>query len=174
MVRSCARRENRSLSEVKKSLARPMRRLTIAASLILGGLAVLILFEASRLAFGSIRVPQTGFFPSILAILLLFLSIALLVQTCRQAGGESGEQPITSEAWIRISITLAAMLGFALVLEKLGFLLSTFSAMLVLLRVIEPQKWPRVIVVALATALISYFLFARLLNIPLPAGVLEI
>ena len=151
-----------------------MRRLTIAASLILAGLAGLTLFEASRLAFGSIRVPQTGFFPSILAILLLFFSIALLVQTCRQAGGESGEQPITSEAWIRISITLAAMLGFALVLETLGFLLSTFTVMLVLLRVIEPQKWPRVFAVALATALISYFLFGRLLNIPLPAGVLEI
>ena len=151
-----------------------MRRSTIAASSILTGLGGLILFEASRLDFGSIRVPRTGFFPSILAILLLFFSIALLVQTCRQAVGESGEQPIKSDAWIRISITLAAMLGFALVLEKLGFLLSTFSVMLVLLRVIEPQKWPRVIAVALATALVSYFLFARLLNIPLPAGVLEI
>jgi putative tricarboxylic transport membrane protein len=151
-----------------------MRRSTIAASLILAGLAGLILFEASRLAFGSIRVPQTGFFPSILATLLLFFSIALLVQTRRQADGESREPPIESEAWIRISITLAAMLGFALVLEKLGFLLSTFTLMLLLLRVIEAQKWSRVIAVALATALISYFLFARLLNIPLPAGVLEI
>jgi putative tricarboxylic transport membrane protein len=151
-----------------------MRRSTIAASLILAGLAGLILFEASRLAFGSIRVPQTGFFPSILATLLLFFSIALLVQTRRQAGGESREPPIKSEAWIRISITLAAMLGFALVLEKLGFLLSTFTLMLLLLRVIEAQKWSRVIAVALATALISYFLFARLLNIPLPGGVLEI
>lgn len=151
-----------------------MRRLNIAASLILAGLAGLILYEASQLAFGSIRVPQTGFFPSILAILLLFFSIALLVQTCRQAGGTGGEQPIKNEAWTRISITLAAMLGFALVLERLGFLLSTFTVMLLLLRVIEPQKWSRVIVVALATALVSYFLFARLLNIPLPAGVLEI
>lgn len=151
-----------------------MRRLNIAASLILAGLAGLILYEASQLAFGSIRVPQTGFFPSILAILLLFFSIALLVQTCRQAGGTGGEQPIKNEAWTRISITLAAMLGFALVLETLGFLLSTFTVMLLLLRVIEPQKWSRVIVVALATALVSYFLFARLLNIPLPAGVLEI
>ena len=151
-----------------------MRRSTIAASLILAGLAGLILFEASRLAFGSIRVPQTAFFPSLLAILLLFFSIALLVQTRRQAAGESREPPIKSEAWIRISITLAAMLGFALVLEKLGFLLSTFTLMLLLLRVVEAQKWSRVIAVALATALISYFLFARLLNIPLPAGVLEI
>jgi putative tricarboxylic transport membrane protein len=151
-----------------------MRRSTIAASLILVGLAGLILFEASRLGFGSIRVPQTGFFPSVLATLLLFFSIALLVQTRRQARSESRAQSIKSKAWIRLSITVAAMLGFALVLEKLGFLLSTFIVMLLLLRVIEPQKWSRVIAVALVTALVSYFLFARLLNIPLPAGVLEI
>ena len=151
-----------------------MRRPTIAASLILAGLAGLISFEATRLPFGSIRVPQTGFFPSILAVLLLLFSIALLIQSRRQAGGESYEQSIKSEGWIRISITLAVMLGFALILEKLGFLLSTFTVMLLLLRVIEPQKWSRVIALALATSLISYFLFGRLLNIPLPAGVLEI
>ena len=151
-----------------------MRRSTIATGLILAGLAGLIFFEASRLAFGSIRVPRTGFFPSILAILLLFFSIALLVQTRRQPESESREEPIQSDAWIRISATLATMLGFALVLETLGFLLSTFIVMLLLLRAIEPQKWSRVIALALVIALVSYFLFAWLLNIPLPAGFLEI
>jgi putative tricarboxylic transport membrane protein len=151
-----------------------MRRSTIAASSILAGLGGFIFFEASRLTFGSVRVPQTGFFPSILAILLLLFSIALLVQTHRQPDNDSRGQRITSEAWIRISTSLTAMLGFALLLEKLGFLLSTFIVMLLLLRVIERQNWSRVIAVALATALVSYFLFAWVLNIPLPAGVLDI
>ncbi|MPZ78234.1 MAG: hypothetical protein GEU77_17120 [Deltaproteobacteria bacterium] len=151
-----------------------MRRSTIATGLVLAGLAGLIFFEASRLTFGSIRVPRTGFFPSILAILLLFFSIALLVQTRRQPDSESREEPIKSDAWIRISATLATMLGFALVLETLGFLLSTFIVMLLLLRAIEPQKWSRVIALALVIALVSYFLFAWLLNVPLPAGILEI
>lgn len=151
-----------------------MRRSTIAASLILAGVAGLILLEASRLTFGSVRVPQTGFFPSILAILLLLFSIALLLQTRRRAVGASHEPSINSEGWIRISTTLAAMLGFALLLEKLGFVLSTFIVMLLLLRVIEAQQWSRVIALALFTALLSYFLFAWVLNIPLPAGVLDI
>jgi putative tricarboxylic transport membrane protein len=71
-------------------------------------------------------------------------------------------------------MTLAALAGFALVLERLGFLLTTFLLMVLLLRAIEAQRWPKVIVVALATALISYAIFAWLLGVPLPPGVLGI
>ena len=66
------------------------------------------------------------------------------------------------------------MVGFALVLEWLGFLLSTFFLMVLLLRAIEAPRWSKVIIVALVTALISYGLFAWLLGVPLPAGVLGI
>ncbi len=64
--------------------------------------------------------------------------------------------------------------GFALALERLGFLLTTFLLMISLLRAIEAQKWRKVVVVALATALISYAIFSWLLGVPLPAGLLGI
>ena len=142
--------------------------------MILAGLAGLILFEARRLTFGSIRVPQTGFFPTILAILLVLFSIALLIQTLRAAEDGRRQEQIDSQGWTRIAATLTTMLGFALVLEKLGFVLSTFGVMVLLLRAIEPQRWSRVVAVALITALIFILIFAWLLNIPLPAGVLGI
>jgi len=46
--------------------------------------------------------------------------------------------------------------------------------MVILLRSIEAQNWRKVIAVALATAVISYGLFAWLLGVPLPAGILGI
>jgi hypothetical protein len=46
--------------------------------------------------------------------------------------------------------------------------------MVCLLRTIEAQSWGKVIAVALATSLITYGLFAWLLGVPLPAGVLGI
>jgi heme A synthase len=46
--------------------------------------------------------------------------------------------------------------------------------MISLLRAIEAQKWRKVVVVALATALISYAIFSLLLGVPLPAGLLGI
>ena len=151
-----------------------MRRSNIATGLILAGLAGLILVEARRLTLGSIRVPQKGFFPAILAVLLLVFSIVLMIQTIRSSEAERNQEQIGTDGWRRIAASLATMLGFALVLEKLGFLLSTFAVMVLLLRAIEAQEWSRVIAVALITSVACYFLFAWLLSIPLPTGILGI
>ena len=70
-----------------------LRRSNIAVAVLLAGFAGWLLLEANKLAFGSIRVPQTGFFPKVSASLLLVLAIALLVQSLRQPDdGESAEK----------------------------------------------------------------------------------
>lgn len=151
-----------------------MRRANIVVAISLACLAIFFFFEAGRLNFGNMRVPQTGFFPKTLLLLVLVLSLCLLAQTLHQAETEIRTHPIPSEGWIRIATTLATLLGFALLLEWLGFFVSTFLLMILLLRAIEAMRWSKVIVVALATALVSYFLSAWLLGVPLPAGVLGI
>jgi putative tricarboxylic transport membrane protein len=151
-----------------------MKRANLVAAAGLLGLAGFILFESRKLNFGNFRVPHTGFFPKILVGLLLLLSLACLAQTLRDKAIEQRAEKIPTEGWLRIGATLATLIGFALVLEWLGFLLSTFFLMVLLLRAIEAPKWSKVIVVALVTALISYGLFAWLLGVPLPAGVLGI
>lgn len=151
-----------------------MKHASIAATVILVGLAGFILLEVRKLPLGSLRVPQTGLFPSTLAVLLLLFSLAALLLAFRQSRSESGAaaQKIDSAGWSRIGATLVALVGFALVLEWIGYLPSTFILMILLLRAIEAQKWLVVLSVALLTSLLSYFLFARLLGVPLPAGVL--
>jgi putative tricarboxylic transport membrane protein len=151
-----------------------MRRSNVAVSLFLLGLAGFVLFQSRSLAFGSIRTPQTGFFPILLACLLLVLSFALLGQALRQSATAPSLWRVGSEGWKRIGSVFLILMAFALVLESVGFLISTFLLMVLLLRAIDPQKWHVVIAAALSTALVSYFLFAWLLNIPLPAGLLGI
>jgi hypothetical protein len=149
-----------------------MRRANIAAALLLIGLAGYLLFEGRALRFGTMRVPQTAFFPSVLAVLLLFCSLIALLQALRETKAGPTPGKIETEGWFRIGATLAILVGFAAALESLGFLLSTFLLMVLLLRAIEAPPWPKVMVVALVTALLAYFLFDWLLGIPLPAGVL--
>ena len=151
-----------------------MKRLDLIAAAGLAGLAGYILFESRKLAFGSLRVPQTGFFPRALGILLVLLALGELLRALRLSEPVLSMEKIAGEGWIRIGATLATMLGFALVLEWLGFLLATFLLMVLLLRAIEAPRWPKVFVVALVTALLSYGLFAYLLGVPLPAGILGI
>ena len=42
------------------------------------------------------------------------------------------------------------------------------------LRAIESQSWPKVVAIALATAVVAYAIFGWLLGIPLPVGALGI
>ncbi|MSP38189.1 MAG: tripartite tricarboxylate transporter TctB family protein [Deltaproteobacteria bacterium] len=151
-----------------------MKRVNLAAAIGLLLLAGFILFESRVLSFGTFRVPHTGFYPKIIIGLLLLLSLCCLAQSLRDKTIDRPTEKIPTEGWIRIGATLATLLGFALVLEWLGFLLSTFFLMVLLLRAIEAPKWSKVIVVASATAALSYGLFAWLLGVPLPVGVLGI
>lgn len=149
-------------------------RSTIAVGAILLALAGYVFLAASALPFGTIRVPQTAFFPKILALLLGIFSVLLLARALAGTESPRASEKIEPEGWIRIGVTLAALAGFAFALERLGFVLTTFLLMILLLRAIEAQKWRKVILVALATALISYAMFSWLLGVPLPAGVLGI
>ena len=147
-------------------------RSNIAVATMLLALAGYIFLAASALPFGTLRVPQTAFFPKTLALLLAVLALVLLAQTL--IGNETlrHSEKIDTAGWFRIGATLVTMAGFALALEPLGYLVTTFLLMVLLLRAIETQSWRKVIAVALATSLISYAIFAWLLGVPLPAGVL--
>ena len=151
-----------------------MKRFEIIAAAALAGFAGYILFESTRLRIGSFRVPQTGFFPRVLGFLLVLLTLIELLRALRQTESANAPGKIASEGWFRIGAILATMIGFALVLERLGFLLATFILMVLLLRAIEAPRWPKVLIVALVTSLLSYGLFAWLLGVPLPAGILGI
>ena len=151
-----------------------MKRSQLAVSLVLFGWAAFLLIQSRHLSFGSMRVPQTGFFPTVLAILLLILAAVLFGQGLVGAQSGRGPDKILPEGWSRIGLTLAAMIAFALVLESLGFLLSTFFLMILLLRAIESQRWSKVVVVAVLTAIASYAIFGWILGIPLPGGLLGI
>ena len=149
-------------------------RSNIAVAAVLLALAGYIFLAAGTLPFGTMRVPQTAFFPRTLAVLLGIMSLILLARALAGREALGGGEKIETQGWIRIAVTLMTLAGFALVLERLGFLLTTFLLMISLLRAIETQKWRKVVVVALATALISYAIFSLLLGVPLPAGLLGI
>lgn len=149
-------------------------RSDIAVAAILLALAGYIFLAASALPFGTARVPQTAFFPRTLAVLLAILSVILLAQALARTKGQLTWEKIEAAGWFRIGAALATMAAFALVLEPLGYLVTTFLLMVLLLRAIEAQSWYKIIGVALATSLISYALFAWLLGVPLPPGALGI
>jgi putative tricarboxylic transport membrane protein len=146
----------------------------ILVAVLLLTLAGYIFLAAGEFPFGTLRVPQSAFFPKVLAVLLAALSLLMLIRPAAAPATAEEAGAIDAGGWRRVGATLAAMAGFALVLEPLGFLLAAFLSMVALLRAVEAQSWRRIIVIAAAAALVSQLVFARLLGVPLPAGVLGI
>ena len=142
------------------------RRDRWAAGVLLGfGLAAIV--EARRLAVGGPSRPGPGFFPFWLAVAFTIAALALFVLSFRaQPIASAGEPP----RWRALVLTSLSLLGYAMALEPLGFLLATFLLMLVLFRSVEPLAWPAAVGGSLATSLLAYALFKVWLQVQLPAG----
>ncbi len=82
----------------------------------------------------------------------------------------SAEQP----RWLTPSTLVGALVAYVVVLEPLGFVLSSFAFFLGAARILGSRRVVRDVTVALGLVLTVYLGFTRLLEINLPAGVLPL
>jgi putative tricarboxylic transport membrane protein len=100
--------------------------------------------------------------------------LMLLLSRLLKKGPEAdsiGEPMPGGAALIRILKALGALFLYALVLEPLGFVLTTFLFMVLVLR-LEPRRWVFIIPSAIGATLFFFVLFKVLLRVPLPSGLL--
>jgi putative tricarboxylic transport membrane protein len=139
------------------------------------GVSVLIGIESLRIGIGTFRAPDAGLFPLLTSILLGLFSLWLLSESLfTKSTPERNESPVWSEdtIWKNLIFTLVGLVAYALILDKAGFLLTTFAFLLFLFRAIEPQRWPTAILAALLTVFLSYAVFQMWLQSQLPEGAL--
>lgn len=136
--------------------------LLIAAA---GGYAA---WESMKLPLGSLADPGPGYFPLVLAALLV-LGGALV------AAFDSGSLPLRSVRWQewRHALAILGAGGFAaLAIESLGYRLTVAVMLVFLLGVVERKPPLLVAAIAASLALGSYWLFFTVLMVPLPVGVM--
>ena len=132
-------------------------------------LGLLVCYGGSRLGVGSVTDPGPGFIFLGSGLILALLSLMLLTGSLTGITAEAEERRGTN--WAKISLVLAALVLYALFLETLGFVVTTFALLSVLLGLSEGNKWLRVLGVAGAAALGSFALFELWLKIRLPKGI---
>jgi len=139
-------------------------------------LAMVAGVESLRLPVGVLRVPQSGFWPLLLAIILLCLSLIYLLVNLNRGNNsnEDGHFGAQSGERTKIILVVGVLFTFAFFFEYLGHLISVFLLIVFLLQVIVRMKWWLVITIALLSSVLSYILLYVLLGAPLPAGLLKI
>jgi len=130
---------------------------------------ILVCYGATRLGLGSVTEPGAGFIFFWSGLILVLLSLIVLADSVR--GAEDAVQGMGEMNWAKIALVLLSLLLYALFLERLGFVLTTFVVLSFLLGWIEGTNWGRSLAVASAAALACFAIFELWLKIRLPKGI---
>jgi len=121
-----------------------------------------------QLDLGNFRMPGPGAWPFLLAIAIALLGGWLVFRP----------QPSTKVAlkgaprWGGLAMALGTLFGYVLILEWLGYIVTTVLLLFVQLHWVENQRWTKSLFISLLGAAISFLLFGLWLKVPLPSGIL--
>jgi putative tricarboxylic transport membrane protein len=119
--------------------------------------------------------PGPGYFPFWLSVVFGALALVMLVQATRQrSGGRPADLLATPAGAWRIAAILGALVGAVVLMNPLGFRLTSLAFYLFLLTTLSRTGWVVTLVVAVAGSFGVYHVFASLLRITLPVGRLGI
>jgi len=138
--------------------------------LIVGLISV---YGSTHLGLGSLREPGSGFLAFLAGSFICLMAVIVFFQSYFS----SDRPPVRiSTLWQGLRwhrpITIGFLiLGYILALERIGFLLSGFILLFVILKGVENLSWRKAILIPALTLSISYLLFHFILKATLPRGI---
>jgi hypothetical protein len=149
-----------------------------------GSLLVLgLLYGALALGegLGTMADSGAGFFPFVVALVLVAASVTVLVQSRRRTPG--GATPPEDEAggegegdgdvrWWRIAGVLAAALLVPAVGDTVGMVVTLAISLVLMAKIMGVSRWSSAVIFGLAFGAATWLIFVRWLSVPLPGGTL--
>ena len=138
--------------------------------IVICGVGIFYLIEGLSLPPAAIGDPLGPLaFPTLLGVSFIACGVYLALRP-----GPRPPQPILVRKSFRLVLILfALLLAYSISISWAGYLLSTFLFVLIAAFLMGERSWPRGIIFAAVFSTGVFFLFVRLLTIPLPLGVLK-
>jgi hypothetical protein len=146
-----------------------LERVVALVTLVGGGV---YLSQALALPFGSPARPGAGFFPVAVAIFACIVGAITTVQAfvgARRAQATGATEAEDPEHRQRVVFGVIILVAFCLLLPWVGYPVLAFAFVALLLRRLG-SSWRGAVVLAVLSAGLSHYLFAVLLDVPLPRG----
>ncbi len=127
-----------------------------------------------KLGLGRMSAPGPGLIPFATGGLIIILSLGVIVETHLRSKDEVEVKLFRGKRMgVIISVFLSLFL-YILLLNLIGFYISTFLLLLFLFKISEKQSWGFAIGASLLTTIFTFLLFDYLLNLSFPKGLLGI
>lgn len=140
-------------------------RVTGYTLLIIG---VVTAWSSIHLSMGKWRHPGPGFFPFGLALVIILLSLALVLKHWKKDPSPSPFWP--GRTWLRPLLGVLSLVFYALAVDIIGFILTTFLFLVIWMWVIERLRWRTIFSISIGTTVALYLIFNFFLEVPLPTG----
>lgn len=160
------------------SMERRRKRLIADTAGLLAALLFAVIAGWQALGYGlwDTFEPAPGLFPFLVctmaSVCALFALTGVIIDYRVGIELEPDEAAQGPLLWRKILIYIVALLLWPLAFGPLGWLLSTGLGLLLLTRFAEHMSWRASVVTSAGALLASWLLFVRLLEVPLPRGVL--
>jgi putative tricarboxylic transport membrane protein len=118
---------------------------------------------------GSPKSPGAGFWPLLIAVVMVGLGLSLILRPIPNAMTAAGDS-----RWGKLGIALGTLAFYMIALEPLGYLMATAAMLFGQLQWVESRSWRSSASIAVLAAVISLILFRVLLKVSLPAGVIPL
>jgi putative tricarboxylic transport membrane protein len=149
----------------------------LASGIFLFLFSIALFIGALRVKTLAVSSIGSGFFPAIVAVLLAIVSVPIIIGGIRKAAGPN-ESANAAAGKPRVKAVIATFLlmgCYAALLGPLGFLVTTAVYLFLQINILSADEYRRPIlfgVVSVVGSVSIYFLFVKVFNLMLPAGIL--
>jgi putative tricarboxylic transport membrane protein len=146
------------------------KRADVIAAIILISFSGYVIVESLTMPIYAQYGPGPGLFPLGLGILLAVFSIALLWDGINPRKTDKPSPFQEKRGLVSITLAILGLVGYAILITKLGYLITTFLLVIFLMMVVARDKVKTTALTAIGVTLLLYLIFEVGLHMRLPKG----
>jgi len=135
-------------------------------------IGLFVTYDALRLGAGwGLEGPKAGFFPILMAILVVGGCIIIIRQAVTGKSSVKGEKPFVLPGGLKPVLTVfIPAAGMVLLTEVIGLYIAAMIYLVGYIRWVGGFRWRTVLLVSIPIPVIFYWLFDKIFLIPMPMG----
>ena len=146
-----------------------MRKPDLTSGIFFLLFGIFVISYSPRFDLGTLNRPGSGFMPFLSGLLICTFSILILIQSWFKKS-EVVEKVWVEVNFLKIVLAILILTVYGLLINRLGFLVSSFFLILTLMHYIGSSTWRMSLLAAFLVSAIAYLLFGIWLKVPLPKG----
>lgn len=144
-----------------------MKKSNIFVSILVILIGIFALFQVKSFPQGQNNVVGPGFFPGLIAIILIVLGVILFAQSIRMKKDDDVKVNLFDKENKLAYIIMLITLVYLIAINYIGFIISSIIYLAILIVLYGEKNKLKALIYSSVISLVIYFVFNVLLNVPL-------